>query len=267
MENKLIKIAILAMFITVVIITTVTSASAQDDRMPNIEGQMKSLKIEFYIEKSGIKSPIQGAKISIYRVSDIQIQGGSAEYIVLGKYSQLKKLDDGRDVTFNGITVSQSQELAQQFAQVVSNPDFTAVTDVQGECNFSNLLQGMYLIKEEAATLEAEKYEKIAPYLISVPLAEKTDDGNHWIYSVMSAPKTKVSEIPTEQPSERATQIPTAQKSTLSSKSKNYQTKATAGNVKTGKSLMILLPLLIIWFLIFTLVKAREKKVKNNDRT
>ena len=118
------------MTIIMLIITTTTSAFAQDDRMPQIEENTKSLKIEFYIEKSGIKTPIQGAEISIYRVSNVEVQGGSAEYTLLDKYSQLRKLEDGREVTFNTTEVSQSQELAQQLAQIVSDPEFTATTNI-----------------------------------------------------------------------------------------------------------------------------------------
>ena len=37
-----------------------------------------------------------------------------------------------------------------------------------------------------------EKYDTIAPYLISLPLGIKSDDGNYWKYDVLSEPKTKV---------------------------------------------------------------------------
>ena len=263
-KNKSIKAAILAMTIIMLIITTTTSAFAQDDRMPQIEENTKSLKIEFYIEKSGIKTPIQGAEISIYRVSNVEVQGGSAEYTLLDKYSQLRKLEDGREITFNTTEVSQSQELAQQLAQIVGDPEFTATTNIQGECEFSDLEQGMYLVKEENAKMDAEKYEKFVPYLISVPLAEKADDGNFWIYSVTSVPKTTVKELPTEQPT--YTQLPTAQKLIADSTKTNDQTKVIAQNVKTGRVLMITLPLLAVLILAFVVLKLSKKKVQDDDK-
>ena len=270
MKTKQTKIIMLALIIITLIITTSLSAFALDDSMPPIEGNAKNLKIEFYVEKNGEPISIPGAEIGIYRVSDIKVQGGSAEYIVLDKYSQLRTLEDGRDVTFNGITVSQSQELAQEFAKLVTTPDFTGVTNTEGECEFSDLEQGMYLVKEEAATLDAEKYEKFAPYLVSVPLAQKSDDGNSWMYTVVSEPKTTVSELPTEPVTEPgteptteiSTQPPTAQNPTISSKSTDDQTHNILGSIKTGKVLMIAIPLLIILGLAITLIKLRERKVK-----
>ena len=267
MKNKLIKIMLLTLIVIALIISTTISVLAQDDRMPEIEDNLKSLKIEFYIEKSGVKTPIQGAVVSVYRISDLEVQGGSAEYIVLDKYSQLKKLDEGRDVTFNGITATQSEKLAKAFSQIVSEPEFTEVTDAQGECNFNNLEQGMYIVKEETATLAAKDYEIFAPYLISVPLAQKSDEGNQWLYSVVSAPKTTINELPTEVPTELPTATPTSQKSTLTSKNIDEQTKTTIDTIKTGEALMIILPLLVIWLLAFIVVKIREKKVKDNDES
>ncbi len=261
MKNKLIKTMLLTMVITALVILTTINVFAQDDRMPEIEENSKSLKIEFCIEKSGVKTPIQGAVISVYRVSDIEVQGGSAEYKVLDKYSQLRKLDNGRDVTFNELTVTQFEELAQEFVKVVSDPEFTEVTNAQGECDFINLEQGMYLVKEEATTLDAEKYEQFLPYFVSVPLAEKLEESNQWLYSVVSVPKTKINEIPTEP----ETQNPSAQEPTLTSKNTNEQTKTTTDNIKTGQVFLIITPLLLIWLLAFIVVGTREKKVKNND--
>ena len=90
------------------------------------------------------------------------------------------------------ITVTESAELAKKLSGLTQNYEKSAVTGTDGKCTFLNLSQGMYLVREINAEGESEKYDTIAPYLISLPLGIKSDEVNYWKYDVLSEPKTKV---------------------------------------------------------------------------
>ena len=103
--------------------------------------------------------------------------------------------EDDRDVTFEGISFSESVSLAKKFAGIAEtlSPVATAVTDGNGMCKFDALAQGMYLVRELSASGDAKKYQLFEPYMISVPLAVSVNGVNEWQYDVLSEPKTKVS--------------------------------------------------------------------------
>lgn len=166
----------------------------EDNSMPDIENEKKSLTVYFYVQKIGVDMPIEGAEIGIYKIADLETSFGSANYTVLDKYAGLKKTQDNKDITFDGISVTESVELAKKFADIADKPEMTAVTNEDGMCGFADLEQGMYLVRELSASQEAAKYQMFEPYMISVPLAVRgAQAGNSWQYDVLSEPKTKVS--------------------------------------------------------------------------
>lgn len=167
-------------------------AALDNDRVPDIDStQSKTLTLYFYVQLKGVDTPIEGAEMGIYRLSDLVTNGGSAEYPVLEAYASLRTMEDDKDVTFEGISVSESVLLADSFANAVSQPDQTAVTDKNGRCSFEGLEQGMYLVRQLSAKGQAQDYQFIAPYLISVPLAVNYTGENEWQYEVLSEPKSK----------------------------------------------------------------------------
>lgn len=190
-------------FLTVILfaITEPVSVFAvNENSVPDIDDQSKSLTVYFFIQKTGVDTPIPGAEIGIYKIADLQVEGGSANYTVLDEYASLKKVEDERDVTFDGLSFSDSTKLAKQFAELVKEPEETALTNDKGICKFYNMQQGMYLVCELSVTGEAEQYELFEPYMISVPLAVENNDGeNEWLYEVLSEPKTKVIDLTSEE--------------------------------------------------------------------
>lgn len=164
----------------------------EENRVPDIDNRTKSLTVYFYIQKNGVDTPIEGAEIGIYKIADLQTEGGSAYYTVSEQYDSLRKTKDDRDVTFEGISVTESVELAKNFAALAKSPDATAFTDNRGTCSFTDMEQGMYLVCELSADGEAAQYELFAPYLISVPLFAAETGIDDWQYDVLSEPKTKI---------------------------------------------------------------------------
>lgn len=193
MKNK--ALCVILAVLMMLSLTAVSVSAAQDDnRMPALTDEPKSLAVYFYIQKTGVDTPIQGAHIAVCQIANLTVRGGSAEYEVLPAYDSLQKLQDGKDVTFNGITGSESQNLAKLFFEIVEEPEHTGITDAVGICRFDIEKPGMYLVWEVAAEGDAENYEEFAPYLISVPLADRLTEDNQWLYEVITEPKTKVEE-------------------------------------------------------------------------
>jgi len=188
-----VKKQVLLVFIAVLLLfSTVIAYANESDRMPPLDNIKKNLTIYFYVQHNDEEIPISGAEISIYKVADLNCNYGSADYTLFSQYSSLKKEENGRDVTFDGISGTEAEKLAKQLSEIVTQPDAIGITNAYGLCEFDDLSQGMYLIIESKSQGVADEYELFSPYLISVPLAVKDDAGNYWKYDVLSEPKTIV---------------------------------------------------------------------------
>ena len=164
--------------------------------MPDIEDKPVSLIILFQAHNDGADKPISGATMSLFRVADISCKNGNPVYEMLPEYSSLSKISNGKDVTFDGLSVSDSLNLAHALTAKAKKHDYTAVTDKDGKCIFKNIEKGMYLIRESTAEGESKNYAVIDPFLLSVPLGYQTSKGNYWEYDVLSEPKTVVRRLP-----------------------------------------------------------------------
>ena len=198
MKLKLKYLSLLVSLLTVMLFVVTGPFSVlalEENSVPDIENEKKSLTVYFFVQLVGVDTPIEGAEVGIYRIADLKTSFGSANYTVLDKYAELKKTQDDRDVTFEGISVSESIALAKKFAVFAETPEMTAVTDKNGMCKFDDLEQGMYLVRELSASGDAQKYQLFEPYMISVPLTVSNiqTGGKIWQYDVLSEPKTKVS--------------------------------------------------------------------------
>ena len=197
MKLKFMSLLISLFTVMFLVMTEPVSISAFDsDLVPDIDENLnKSLTVYFYVEKLGVPTPIDGAEIGIYKIADLKTKNGSANYSVTETYSSLAKIKNDRDITFEGISFSESVELAKSFEEIAKKeqPLKTAVTNSDGICRFDALEQGMYLVRELSKTGTAEKYQSFAAYMISVPFPESHDGLNEWQYDVLSEPKTKIS--------------------------------------------------------------------------
>ena len=222
-----------------IILQIVTASATEQCVMPEIVQQDKSLTVYYYIEKNGNETPIEGAKIEIYRVADLNCENGSAGYSLLPEYESLKKTRDGEDVTFEGLSGTESEKFSAELSKLVKNSYASAVTDSEGTAIFTSLPQGMYLVCETEATGEAKKYELFSPYIISVPLAVTEKEGNYWKYDVLSEPKTKTrvkennSSVTSSNVSSTTTSTTSSTSSTTTSSS---ESSTTSSNVSSTTS-------------------------------
>ena len=167
------KYVLMIILTVLVMIQPLAAVADESDRMPDIDVIEKSLTIDFSVQNNEKDIPISGAEISIYKVADLKCEYGSAEYTLLSQYESLKKYKDNKDVTFEGMTVSESNQFSKNIAKLVTDADAVGITDISGKYTFKGLTQGMYLIIETKAYDEADEYEIMDPYIVSVPFPQK----------------------------------------------------------------------------------------------
>ena len=134
---------------------------------------------------------ISGGTLTLYRVGAIQESDGNYSFVLTGDFKDCgESLDD-----------IQSAQLAKNLAQYAADHSLSGtVKEIgrNGTVVFSDLEPGLYLLVQETAP---EGYEKIDPFLVTVPMEE---DGSY-VYDVDASPKVEPNkpEEPTK-PSEPA---------------------------------------------------------------
>lgn len=138
-----------------------------------------------------------GKKGSItIRLNDIGSYKGNVEFAVyqVGKPAgesnlqwQLTQKFAGCKVDLNALNTAEAQKEAADILEkkaVSQTADFTGKTDKQGVLSFSNLEQGIYLLRqtEKGAYGTVETFLAAIPYMI---------DGESWIYDVPVSPKAE----------------------------------------------------------------------------
>ncbi len=277
---------LVSLFTAVLLVMTepVGTFALESDLVPDIDQtQTKSLTVYFYVEKLGVPTPIDGAEIGIYKIADLNTNNGSADYTVCESYASLAKKDGNRDITFDGISFSESVELAKKFSKTAETLSSLAkgVTDDSGVLKFGDLEQGMYLVRELSSSGSAKKYKFFEPYMISVPLAVSVNSVNEWQYDVLSEPKTKVSsgshdEVSKQtsddsrpessQPSKPESSQPSKPESSQPSKPESSQPESSVPPVFTGDgSARMIIALVGVCFASLAVVLALTNKKKGAD--
>ncbi len=233
MKNKILMLITAA--ILFLMLEPVGVFAESGDRVPDLTDESKSLTVYFFIENNGEDTPIEGATVSLHKIADLSVSGGSARYLTLDKYADLKKTEDGTDITFEGISASDSNILSKDFAKLTGEPEQIAVTDKKGKCTFEHLEKGMYLVQEIRSEGDAERYEKFEPYMVSVPLAENFTGDYEWVYDVLSEPKTVVKRFEQSEPSESSEPSKTSEPSELSEPSESSEVSKPSEPIESSQ--------------------------------
>ena len=144
----------------------------------------KNLTVYFFVQKLGINKPIEGAEVGITKIADIEVKNGNIVYKVVEEFGELK------GINFEGISVSESVNVARRFANIIKEYDKSLITDEAGKCTFNIEDNGVYLVTEIGVQKDATHFEKFEPYIILVPFID--DNCNEWTYEIISEPKTVV---------------------------------------------------------------------------
>ena len=195
-------------------------AEAEANRMPDIEDTYKSLTINFGKDADdGSRILFPGAEFSVYKVADLTVSGGSANYTLVDPFKSLAVIDEnGVEHTFDGLTSDKSKALAKKLAdkaEASASPIGKAVTNAKGAASFTINDCAMYLAIETNKTDKAAEYETADPFLISVP--EPDPETHQWVYKVEAKPKTEVKAIAqaTKKPAEKKQRVSTGVQNTI----------------------------------------------------
>lgn len=186
-------------WLTVSILTFSMACAAENDDtgvyMPDISDTEKTLEVTYTYAGTGIS----GAEISLYRIADITVKNGRADYSFTDEYAAYAEETD-----FETLTTEESIALAETIDITEKRKTAKAVTDENGMVTFTNLENGMYLAVQTGKSGAAEQYETFTSFLIAVPYAsiseETEENGNRtgeWIDNVVCYPKTETAKIPT----------------------------------------------------------------------
>lgn len=167
------------------------TASAATDLVPDLDPAQKgtlSVNLAYQEEAedgSIVDMPVDGASLLLYKVADLTVENGSANYALTADFAST-------GVKFEGMTASQSNEAAAAMASISGvNPGASGVTDEKGNVTFTDLPFGMYMVCENksAGTGTALETSTMSPFLVMVPGINRGEDSNSWIYQVSTYPK------------------------------------------------------------------------------
>lgn len=127
---------------------------------------------------------VPGGSLTLYRVADVHAENG-ADYSF--RYTQ--------EYTACGVALNlNSAETAEKLVAFTAEKKITGTKlqiDKKGEVTFQKLNIGLYLLVQEDA---ADGYEKVSPFLVSVPGRE----AGRYIYDVDASPKLELEKAPTQ---------------------------------------------------------------------
>ena len=256
------------------------SVNAAAPSAPDLEKDKDySLTINFVQDKdNGESQKISGGEFTAYRIADLSVSGGGVYYTCVDPYKGIAKFDDdGKEITFDGISSDISHEYAMECAKQKGTAIASAVSSESGASYLAIKDPGMYLVMETGRSGKAAQYETVDPFLVSVPaLSIEPDSVVKWVYDVNTYPKTAVKRIPEkeepkkdEEPAvQQVKENKARQVKQTSQKSENSQTATSAAqpvqekhtNQRTGDADHILIYSAISVACFITLMIARKTK-------
>ena len=221
---------------------SIRGVASEADRMPALdsekEGKLAAVLVSGEAEETMI--PVSGETLKLYKVAELTVDGGSAEYTLSDPF-----LESG--ITFQGMEELESNEAAREFAKLAKEKHQEAqikVTNQTGEAVFFGLTPGMYLVMQEEHGLTQVKMD---PYLVAVPMAENINGKKEWNYEVITLPKTEVQKV--EEPLTETERM-----------SENFEQTDKLDTVKTGDDSKVEKYLLLSAAALLVLTTFRKKK-------
>lgn len=150
--------------------------------------------------------PVPGTTIDLYKVADLYVEGGNAQYTLVEPFTSLP-------IDFENMSASASLEAASKLdAFIATNdiePALSGATDSDGIYTFAGLTPGIYLGKQRTATdIDGRVKVTMLPVLWLAPMYELNDtrDMYVWNYKCDAYPKeSDIESIPTPTPTSTPT--------------------------------------------------------------
>lgn len=140
--------------------------------VPACAAQTGSLHVALYDHQNDM--PLRGGELTLYRVADAQLRGGTIHYTYTGDFAACT-------LPLTSLTADLAWQLERKLPPV---PVIAAQQDISetGFSDITDLPQGLYLVVQ---TEPSHGYAPIHPFLVSIPLW----DGSGWLYDVDASPK------------------------------------------------------------------------------
>lgn len=183
-KNKILLLILFLSFITFV--------SVKAETQGNIKGNY-----------SYDSHPFSSQQIYLYKIADIKDLEGDDKFVYLDPYSNLAS-------NINALKSSEWQSFANELKSYIEtnsiDEDTRIVTDIDGNYEFNELSNGLYLMLVDDILENGATYTSL-PTLISVPSYDET--AKEYVYDITV--KAKIEEIkpePTEPPTEPIPDVP-----------------------------------------------------------
>ena len=150
------------------------------------ENRQGTLTVTLFYEEE--KTAVEGAGLEFIEVADLKFSEGQVSYSLLPDFAESSLKLEGMKASEALLAAKKLQALCQQKGKT----GFSARTDENGKALFENLKPGMYLIWQSSSEKTAKRFEKIDPYLVSVPQGEKISGKMVWDYEVKTLPKVEL---------------------------------------------------------------------------
>ena len=124
---------------------------------------------------------VPGGNLTLYKVGDIYENDGNYSFVLTDSFA-------GSGETLDDI---QSAQLADDLASYAERNSITGTNkeiDQNANIAFTDLDLGLYLLVQEQA---AEGYNKVSPFLVSVPMQEN----GAYVYDVDASPKVELEKV------------------------------------------------------------------------
>lgn len=125
----------------------------------------------------------------LYRVGEAAIRDNNLCFDLTDAFA-------GSGVSLEDLSQSGLAAALADYADAHDLPYAEQTADVQGRAAFENVPCGLYLIMQKASESDYD-YERVAAFLVSMPMAGDTAD---WTYSVTARPKAERTIVPTPTP-------------------------------------------------------------------
>lgn len=135
---------------------------------------------------------LSGGTLTLYRVGAVQELNGNYKFVLTNEFA-------GSEESLDDVESAQLAEKLNQYAKEHSLNGTTKEIGKDGKVAFDNLELGLYLLMQEKAT---DGYEKIAPFLVTVPIKEN----GSYLYDVDASPKIELKKA--DQPTPPTPSIP-----------------------------------------------------------
>lgn len=130
---------------------------------------------------------VPGGTMTFYRVGEIREDDGNYSFILSSDF-----IGSGAD-----LSEPSKPELADKLARYAEEQNFAGVTEKignDGKVIFTGVETGLYLMVQHEA---ADGYNKVSPFLISIPMSEN----GTYIYDVDASPKMELKKVLEQTPS------------------------------------------------------------------